>query len=204
MDVKQQFARDTYKAVRNILYKKYKTDNDNLARYMTAQIMGESGWGQKPSGTFNYFGIKAKSGEPYTEVLTTEYINGQKKKMMQRFKNYKNLEDGMEGYIDLLVNNYDILNHGDSIQRYGTQLKSKGYATDPNYATRIADIYNGRTFRSALDGYTINPGNPASLGNYSPFLSNVPEKIKIPRFPLKRLGGILISRKFINNLKMAM
>lgn len=153
LEQKQQFARDTYNAVRNILYNKYNVNNNNLAGYMTSQIMEESGWGQKPTGTYNYFGIKARKGEPYTEVLTTENINGKEQKLKQKFRNYENLEDGLNGYIDLLVNKYDILNHGYSIFDYSRQLKSKGYATRADYENRLQGVYNGKTFRKALDNY---------------------------------------------------
>ena len=60
---------------------------NGLARYMASQIIEESGWGQKPSGTFNYLGIKAKKGEPYTSTLTTESINGKEQKVIEKFKN---------------------------------------------------------------------------------------------------------------------
>ena len=53
IEQKQQFARDSYKAIRNILYKEHGIDNDNLARYMTLQVLQETEWGKKPSGKNN-------------------------------------------------------------------------------------------------------------------------------------------------------
>ena len=157
LEQKAQFARDTYKSVRDILYNKYRNYNDNLARYMTAQVMEESGWGQKPTGTYNYFGIKAKKNEPFTEVLTTESIGGKEQKIKQNFRNYNSLEEGLSGYVDLLVNNYDILNHGNSIKDYARQLKSKGYATRDDYESRLEGVYNGKTLKYALGNYSYNP-----------------------------------------------
>ena len=87
IEQKQQFARDSYKAIRNILYKEHGIDNDNLARYMTLQVLQETEWGKKPSGKNNYFGIKAKKGEPYTSTLTTESINGKEQKVIEKLKN---------------------------------------------------------------------------------------------------------------------
>ena len=92
--------------------------------------------------------------EPYTEVLTTEYINGVKRKMPQRFRNYDSLEDALKGYVGLLVDNYNVLD-SDSLDSFTGHLKK--YATNPNYAKDISNIYNGKTFVGALKDFTVDP-----------------------------------------------
>lgn len=119
--------------------------------------MEESGWGTRQTGTYNYFGIKARKGEPSKKVLTTENINGKEKKLFQDFRNYQSLEEGLASYVDLLVNNYDILSHGTSMDDYAYHLKQKGYATREDYPKRLSGIYNGRTFRQALQDYQVTP-----------------------------------------------
>ena len=107
---------------------------------MSSQIMQESGWGQKQSGKNNYFGIKAKKVEPYTSVLATEEINGKKIKLNQNFRDYESFEEGISSYIDLLINNYDILNHGTSINN-SSKLVSLN-AGDVVYLYEINNYYN--------------------------------------------------------------
>lgn len=200
---KQQFARDVYSNLRNILYHSYNSDNDDLARWMTAQIMGESDWGQRPTGTYNHFGIKAKKGEPYTEVLTTEYINGVKRKMPQRFRNYDSLEDALKGYVGLLVDNYNVLD-SDSLDSFTGHLKK--YATNPNYAKDISNIYNGKTFVGALKDFTVDPRRKmlADQQEIRPVkITMEPSSTYVnnpARINLNRLGGKLISRKLIKLL----
>lgn len=154
IEQKQQFARDSYKAIRNILYKEHGINNDNLARYMTLQVLQETEWGKKPSGKNNYFGIKAKNNEPFTSVLTTEYIDGKKTMLKQNFRDYDSLEDGYSSFVRNLVTNYDIKNHAKSLNDYTSHVAKK-YATDPEYSNKLSGIYNGRTFRQAMDGYYV-------------------------------------------------
>lgn len=80
IEQKQQFARDSYKAIRNILYKEHGIDN--LARYMTLQVLQETDWGKKPSGKNNYFGITSKTNRANSVALPSD---------SQKFKFIKNL-----------------------------------------------------------------------------------------------------------------
>ena len=167
IEQKQQFARDSYKAIRNILYKEHGIDNDNLARYMTLQVLQETEWGKKPSGKNNYFGIKAKNNEPFTSVLTTEYIDGKKTMLKQNFRDYDSLEDGYSSFVKNLVTNYDIKNHAKSLNDYTSHVAKK-YATDPEYANKLSGIYNGRTFKQAMDGYYIELPRKFAKPSYTP------------------------------------
>jgi len=53
-----------------------------------AQFGDESEWGQKVTGNYNYFGIKAVPGQPFTMCPTHEERNGHYMAVMQPFANY--------------------------------------------------------------------------------------------------------------------
>lgn len=203
LEQKQQFARDVYAIIRNKLFYDYDLDNDDLARYMLSQTMQESGWGQRQSGKYNYFGIKAKKGEPFSSILTTEYINGKPTKLQQNFRDYENLEDGLSEYIKLLMNVYNVGEHSSSIDDYATHV-AKRYATDPEYVKKLKGVYEGRTFRNALKGYTVTPQKKKKLQlEYPPIFKPVndlrkPEPIIIP---YKKSGGNII-QKFKTKFKI--
>lgn len=82
-------------AARDILARKYKIFDLNLAKLIASQAMHESAWGEKPTGTYNYYGMKAKQGEPYTLRDTHELINGKYVKVKSKFKNYNSFEEGI-------------------------------------------------------------------------------------------------------------
>jgi len=69
----------------------------------------ESGYGKKiPAGSNNFGGIKYAPGLPgvvgYVIQDTTEYINGKKVTMKQKFSKFATVEDGIKGYVEVLKN----------------------------------------------------------------------------------------------------
>ena len=112
-------------------------------KLVAAQWALESGWGKKPSGTNNFFGIKATDSESSTSKPTWEVINGKRVDTSANFKNY----DTPQGSVNDLVNkwykdfgNYQGVNRAGSAAEAADLLVQENYATDPEYATKLKDI----------------------------------------------------------------
>jgi len=126
-----------------------------------AQSAFESGWGEKAIG-FNLWGIKFKKGDfGYRKVLTTEYskntnafncqeivsktfdsISGLYKfKVYQYFADYENQYDAFKSYAKLLTSERykSALSIKDPVL-YLAEIAKLGYATDPNYGSKMKDM----------------------------------------------------------------
>ncbi len=71
-----------------------------------AQWAIESAWGERVTGTNNYFGIKAKKGslpKDYTMCATHETIGGRSVPCMQPFQNYDTMASGFMAHAALLA-----------------------------------------------------------------------------------------------------
>jgi flagellar protein FlgJ len=119
------------------------------ASYMVGQAGHETGWGQheikmrggKPS--FNLFGIKADPSwkGKVAEVTTTEYVNGEAKKQVAKFRAYDSYDESFRDYARLITQSpryarVDLKNG--SAMAFASGLQKAGYATDPNYATKLS------------------------------------------------------------------
>jgi flagellum-specific peptidoglycan hydrolase FlgJ len=94
----------------------------------------ESAWGSKTSGKYNYFGIKADknwSGDK-KDVMTHEYLQGEKVTLPQPFRSYGSPEEAVDDYVNFLKNN-----KAKTSGEYFGALQKAGYATDPNYASKL-------------------------------------------------------------------
>ncbi|GGP18268.1 flagellar assembly peptidoglycan hydrolase FlgJ [Silvimonas iriomotensis] len=116
---------------------------------LVAQAALETGWGKKPltdaSGqdTHNLFGVKAgKDWQGKTaDVTTTEYVNGVPQKKTETFRAYDSYADAMSDYASIIKRRFsDAVGSGSDAKSYGTALQSKGYATDPYYAGKLAVV----------------------------------------------------------------
>lgn len=110
---------------------------------VAAQWALESGYGKSPSGTNNYFGIKATSGESATSHKTWEVRNGQDVTETARFKNF----DTPQGSINEVVSkwhknygSYSGVNNAASAHDAADMLRQQGYATDPAYSRKLQQI----------------------------------------------------------------
>lgn len=123
------------------------------ASFMIAQAAHESGWGKREitgkDGTpsFNVFGIKATAGwtGKVAEVQTTEYINGKPQKVMAKFRAYESYEDSFKDYARLIGTNArykDVVAKADTAEGFARGLQKAGYATDPDYASKLARVIN--------------------------------------------------------------
>ncbi|WP_374519949.1 flagellar assembly peptidoglycan hydrolase FlgJ [Hydrogenophaga sp.] len=123
------------------------------ASYMIGQAGHETGWGKSEirhadgSPSFNLFGIKATGGwkGKVAEVTTTEYINGEARKVKAKFRAYDSYEDAFRDYARLIGNSprYEkVMARLDSVQGFATGLQKAGYATDPQYAAKLSRAIN--------------------------------------------------------------
>jgi flagellar protein FlgJ len=123
------------------------------AEFMIGQAALESGWGRReirhPDGrtAHNLFGIKAGAGwrGPVAEVMTTEYVDGQPKRVMARFRAYASYEESFADYARLMRDNpryAGVLANGGTVAGFAENLQRAGYATDPAYADKLARVIN--------------------------------------------------------------
>lgn len=123
-------------------------------KVLLAQAALETGWGKHlvqrgdGSSSFNLFNIKADSrwqGDRAAAV-TLEYRDGVAQKERAAFRAYDNFEASFRDYIDFLKSSpryQQALEQADNPVEYLRQLQQAGYATDPRYADKIANILDG-------------------------------------------------------------
>jgi peptidoglycan hydrolase FlgJ len=127
------------------------------AHLMLGQAALETGWGKREikatDGTpsYNLFGIKATgnwSGK-VVEAMTTEYVNGVKQKRIEKFRAYDSYADSFKDFAKLMTNNprYEkVIANLNNVYDYANAMQKAGYATDPNYASKLTSVIN--KFRS--------------------------------------------------------
>ncbi|MBV7403516.1 flagellar assembly peptidoglycan hydrolase FlgJ [Enterobacter sp. ENT03] len=115
-----------------------------------AQAALESGWGQRQirrengEPSFNIFGVKATSNwkGPVTEITTTEFENGEAKKVKAKFRVYSSYLEALSDYVGVLTRNprYAAVTTAATAEQGAQALQSAGYATDPNYARKLTGM----------------------------------------------------------------
>lgn len=119
-------------------------------RLILSQAALESGWGQREirhadgSASHNLFGIKASPGwkGKVVHVLTTEYENGQPRKLTQAFRAYDSYAESFADYARLISRSdryRDVLGAPDA-ESAAHRIQEAGYATDPSYAQKLISI----------------------------------------------------------------
>lgn len=121
--------------------------------FILAQAAHESAWGRREILTAdgaparNLFGIKATgswSGK-VAEVATTEYVNGEARKAVGRFRAYGSYEEAFLDYARLIKSNEryaQVMRDGGTAQGFAQGLQKAGYATDPAYADKLTRAIN--------------------------------------------------------------
>lgn len=109
-----------------------------LPSVVIAQAALESGWNLN-AGTL--FGIKSTDGKGVS-YTTQEYVNGQKKTIQAVFKTYPSVAAAVEGYYDLItgLDRYRAAVCNPDYKSTITAIKAGGYATDPDYISKIVSI----------------------------------------------------------------
>lgn len=132
-------------------------------KLLIAQAALETGWGKfimhddagKPG--YNLFGIKAgKSWQGESiKIDTLEVENQQFKKVKASFRKYQNFAQSFDDYVDF-VKQDPRYSKAVSLRKkpaeYIEQLQKSGYATDPNYASKIMSIFKENILNKAGAG----------------------------------------------------
>jgi flagellar protein FlgJ len=126
------------------------------ASFMVAQAAHETGWGKKAirmadgSNSFNLFGIKAGADwkGATTKIVTTEFVDGQPKKLTQTFRAYSSYDESFADYARLMKTSpryRDVVAQASttkSAHNFAHGLQRAGYATDPAYADKLGRVIN--------------------------------------------------------------
>ncbi len=121
------------------------------AKFMLGQAALETGWGKREikardgSSSHNLFGIKASADwkGKTTDAVTTEYVNGKPQTRVEKFRAYDSYADSFKDYAQLITGNkrYEkVLASAGDASSFAQGLQRAGYATDPNYATKLTRI----------------------------------------------------------------
>ena len=123
------------------------------ASFMIGQAGHETGWGRSEirhadgTNAHNLFGIKATGGwsGKVAEITTTEYINGDPRKLTARFRAYDSYAESFRDYARLISQSprYEAaMDQLHSAQGFASSLQQAGYATDPQYAAKLSRAIN--------------------------------------------------------------
>jgi peptidoglycan hydrolase FlgJ len=117
---------------------------------LLAQAALETGWGKSvpcnANGdcSFNLFGVKATgwSGASVT-VPTLEFEEGIPVRKVERFRTYDSPADSFVDYARLIAGSSryeNALGAGGDVAAFASALQQGGYATDPQYATKVVRV----------------------------------------------------------------
>jgi flagellar protein FlgJ len=120
---------------------------------LLAQAALETGWGRSipchPDGrcSFNLFGIKTGSQwhGASVNVPTLEFEDGVAVRKVERFRSYESPADSFRDYARLIGGSrrYEsAVGAGNNVAAFASALQKGGYATDPNYASKLVAVAN--------------------------------------------------------------
>ncbi|MFT5520443.1 MAG: flagellar protein FlgJ [Enterobacterales bacterium] len=137
-------------------------------KMLIAQAALETGWGkhvmrtEQGSSSKNLFGIKASQSwqGQRTEINTLEVEDGAFKRQKAEFRTYESYADSFKDYVNFISDKpryQKAVDVASKPENYTKELQDAGYATDPNYANKINDIYNSPTINNALTALMETP-----------------------------------------------
>ena len=120
-------------------------------RIILAQAALETGYGKAMKGN-NLFGIKSHGKGDGLMVATHEVVNGKSVPVTDSFRQYDTLEDSVKDYGAFLKSNprYAEMLKAQDLDQQIIKLGQSGYATDPQYADKIASIAKGKRIGGLL------------------------------------------------------
>lgn len=115
--------------------------NPAFAEYLVAQDALESGWGKHQSGKNNFGGIKLVGTGKGSTKKTKEWNGRAMETVSATFRDFDSLQDYVNYKINLVGNsNYNVFAY--SPNQYFNRMKAGGYATDPNYVSKMNQMLN--------------------------------------------------------------
>lgn len=130
-------------------------------KILLAQAALETGWGKfiakdaDGSSSNNLFNIKQGNSTQFKAVTikTTEYIANTPVTVNDSFRKYPSVEHSFNDYVSLIKGSeryQAALAHVDNPEQYLHELHKAGYATDPQYSSKILSIYHGNELNQAI------------------------------------------------------
>lgn len=110
-------------------------------RLVLAQAALETGYGRSAPG-MNYFGIKSHGRSGGNTLQTQEFEGGRMVSQPASFRGYESPEQSFQDYADFLLNNprYAGVLSATGIENQIAEMAKSGYATDPQYGPKLANI----------------------------------------------------------------
>ena len=120
------------------------------ASIVASQAILETGWGRyiptdihTKKFSYNLFGIKGEGTNGSVNIYTHEYVNGEKIKIIAKFRAYNSYAESFIDYGNLILGakryKQAVINKGDP-EKYIYEIWKAGYATDPEYPIKILKI----------------------------------------------------------------
>jgi flagellar protein FlgJ len=140
---------------------------------LIAQAALETGWGRHMirgtdgRNSFNLFGIKADARWQGERAVTetVEFRDGVMRKERATFRAYASLADSFSDYANFLKVNpryREALKAGADASAFVNALSQAGYATDPEYSSKINRIINSEALRNTVSGIKEAARGPLS------------------------------------------
>lgn len=120
-----------------------------LPSIILGQAILESNWGtsQLAAEYYNLFGVKAYGSQKAIRLDTKEFVNEQWITIKGNFRVYESWDESLDEHTQLLVNGvswnpqkYEKVLTANSYKEAALALQEAGYATDPDYATKIESV----------------------------------------------------------------
>ena len=110
-------------------------------RLVLAQAALETGYG-KSAPNMNFFGIKSHGRKGGRTLQTSEFENGQMVNQPASFRGYESPDQSFQDYARFLKSNprYGGVLSAEGIENQISAMAKSGYATDPNYGAKLANI----------------------------------------------------------------
>ena len=134
---------------------------------VAAQWALESDWGKSAPGN-NFFGLKGKG----QSLNTTEVINGVETPIRDAFLTFPSIEASVQYLVDKWYKDYKSykgMNNAPTIWEAAKQLQAQGYATDPQYATKLTNLLR----QHALEVAVAAPAQPVIVTPAAPVLFKI-------------------------------
>jgi flagellar protein FlgJ len=138
---------------------------------LVAQSALETGWGRHMrslddgSPSYSLFGIKADSrwqGERVS-VSTLEFRDGAMQRERAQFRAYGSVTEAFDDYVDFIKSNpryQQALAKSYDPQAWASELQQAGYATDPDYASKIEQVRHSGAVQSRLAEFKLANKQP--------------------------------------------
>ena len=127
-------------------------------RLVVAQSALETNWGRSAPGQ-NYFGIKSHGRPGGQSLETTEVVSGSPVRSRESFRSYGDMGASADDYAQFLKSNpryRGVLEARDLDSQIAAMARS-GYATDPQYGSKLNQIASSLNFQDGVLSYAGQP-----------------------------------------------